>query len=189
MSPHFFEIPLRETASHSWKSAMKETRRHPEHLDFLEAVYELYVQKGSPEKPPIIILAVGEIADMVRRQGFNISNDLVWQRLYEYNKTIEIRSIERTLPGTLGDFEQKVMGYWLCQDAVGTEDWKQREALTFQMGVVTNEIAALTRKRQLEEEQLRFWRCYKWAAIATILLALVISACAVMNLWFQHHGT
>jgi hypothetical protein len=153
----------------------------PEHLDILEAVYDLYIQKGKPEQPPIVTLYAEEIGKMLRTKGFEISDDLVWQRLYEYNKTIEI--IENNAGGS------KTTKYWLCTQDINAHNKNPDKPmpLMFQMGTATNEISGLMRKRELEEEQLRFWTRYKWAAIATIALTVVTSVCAVINCWVNYH--
>ncbi|MBN2021457.1 MAG: hypothetical protein JW809_01565 [Pirellulales bacterium] len=153
----------------------------PEYLDILEAVYECHVQQKKPEQRANVTLDFKKIGESLRAKGFDVDNDLISQRLYEYNKTIEI--VETDTRGS------KTTKYWLC-----IPDQKAREKndmimpFMFQMGTVTNEIAGLRRKRQLEEEQLRFWSRYKWAAIATIALAATTSACAIINCWVTFHA-
>lgn len=158
--------------------------KHPEHVDVLQAIYELYVQKGNPEKT-IFTPVIREVADILRKRGFTISNTLVWQRMYEHNKTIEITETEDTLPGTSLNYEQVIKVHWFCQhDVEAMKDWKEKEKpLMFQMGTVTNEIAGLVRKRKLEEEQLRFWFIATLAALATLgNFVLQIGSC-IVNYW------
>jgi hypothetical protein len=147
--------------------------------------YELYPEKKPAERDAIITLYANEVGDALRHRGFTISDNLFWQRLYEFNKTIKKST-----------FDQKggeTVVYWLCEPHIAkardSDKGEKEIPFMFRMGVVANEIARLARTRQLEEEQLRFWTLYKWAAIATVGLAIVTSACAVINCWltYQRH--
>ena len=115
---------------------MEQKYKHPEHLDILEAIYELYIQEGDVPTKAIFTLVMWSVGDSLRGRGFTISDNLLWQRLYEYNKTIEVTKVEDTLPGTFVNFEQVVKVYWLCQhDTQAMKNWKEKEQpLMFQMG-------------------------------------------------------
>lgn len=156
--------------------------RIPEFLDILEAVYDLYPEKKSPAREAIITLFANEVRDALSRKGFTVSDNLFWERLYEYNKTIKKSTFDK-------DGGETVV-YWLCEPHIAkarSSDTGEKEIpCMFRMGVVANEIAGLQRKRQLDEEQLRFWKLYKWAAVATLGLAVVTSVCAVINCWLTY---
>ncbi len=153
----------------------------PELLDILEVIYNLYLQRNEENlnSKTLFSLYQSEIGEPLRAKGFEISDYLSWQRLYEYNKTIAIKRKEKD--GT------ETTTYWLCIEDIHRFDTEKENSkdktmpLLFQMGTVCNEIATLKRKRRLEEEQLRFWKLYKWAAVATIALTILTSICAVCS--------
>lgn len=161
------------------------TMKHiiPEHLDILQAVYDLYLAKKPTDRQGIARFFGDEVGQALKHRGFTVEDRVFWERLFEYNKTIEKRD------------EKGTIVYWLCepnkQDARplpgGENEGKSDIPMVFRMGVVANEIAGLIRKRALEEEQLRFWVRYKWAAIATIALTVVTSVCAIINTWIAYH--
>ncbi len=108
-----------------------------------------------------------EIADVLWRKGFTIRDSLVYQRLCEYNKTIEITRTD--------SHGRQVAVYWLCgEDARRQEEDKEQiTPLQLKKGTVTKEIAERARKRDLERTQIRFWKFATVAAIATIVTCCV----------------
>jgi hypothetical protein len=155
----------------------------PDLLDIFEAVYDLYPDKQPSEGENIITLFANEVGDALRRRGFTVNDKLFWERLYQYNEAIK-KSIVKPTGG-------ETIVYWLCEPAIGkareTDNGKKEIPFMFRMGALANEIARLRRTRTLEEEQLRFWTLYKWAAIATVGLAVLTSVCAVVNCWLTYH--
>jgi hypothetical protein len=143
--------------------------KFPQLQDILEAVHSCYESKG--EKGHIFTLYNNEVGEVLRANGFQTTDGMIWERLSEFNKTIQVVKVDHS--------GRETVTYWMCQPNLEQleKDKSKGMPFMFRIGVVINHLAELNRKRQLEEEQLHFWGLYKWG----IGLAVVGSVCAIIN--------
>ena len=115
--------------------------KHPDILDILEVIFELF---GENPTASIISLYPKTVGDALRAKGFNITDELTWERLYEYNKTV--RKVKIKPDGG------ETVEVWLCEPHISKKQADQADAMPFmfRVGAVANEIAALMRKRTSE---------------------------------------
>ena len=113
----------------------------PEILDILEAVFELF---GENPTRSIVSLYPKTVGDALRAKGFNISDELTWERLCEYNKTV--RKVKIKPDGG------ETVEVWLCEPHISKKKADQADTMPFmfRVGAVANEIATLRRKRTSE---------------------------------------
>ena len=113
----------------------------PEILDILEVVFELF---GDNPTASTISLYPKAVGDALRAKGFNITDELTWERLYEYNKTV--RKVKIKPDGG------EIVEVWLCEPHISKKKADQADTMPFmfRVGAVANQIAALRRERTVE---------------------------------------
>ncbi|MEN6459101.1 MAG: hypothetical protein ABFC63_09230 [Thermoguttaceae bacterium] len=114
--------------------------RFPEILDILEVVFELVGDNPAS----IISLYPKVVGDALRAKGFKITDQLTWERLFEYNKTV--RRVKTKPDGG------EIVEVWLCEPHINKKKADQADTMPFmfRVGAVANEIAEMRRKRALE---------------------------------------
>ena len=106
--------------------------KFPSLLAILEAVFECYEKKGKATDS--FKLSRNEVWEVLRGKGFQITDDMVWERLVEFNNTIKVvrQNISESVVGTNYSYDPV---YYLCQGVVEQDQSFSKFDLEFKTGV------------------------------------------------------